>query len=257
METEKDFEDYIFRYNKQLYAIGESVYTCVSGCMGGEILEVYENTFYLVKYKHREQIPYSRKYKVVEDQRWFIEYELSKVSQGKDMEFTRKRNWKDTLFMSSNKKPVESWLNMYVKKGLQKDKYLDLNPSYQRDLVWTLEAKQSLIDSIFNLKHTGNLIVIENNYDYEVLDGKQRLSTVFEFINNEFQYKGKYYKDLSILDKRTIKNHYFHYTQISGEFTEQQKVELFIDFNTTGTQVDLSFIEDLKSKYFNKQGGKI
>jgi len=251
MIKESEFEEYLYRSNKQLFKVGDKVYTCINGCLGGEILDVHEKTFYLVKHKCKRHIPYSDRTKISEAIEWFAEWQLSKIDAEGDT-FTRRKNWKDDIPMFSNKKPIGAWLNMLLEKGLEGRPSLDLNPSYQRDLVWTLEDKCSLLDSIFDLRHTGNLIIIEDDYQYEVLDGKQRLSTVFDYILNKFKYKGKYFHDLSLRDKNAIKNHYFHYTQISGKFTEEQKVELFIDFNTTGTQVDPNFINNLKNKYFKK-----
>ena len=81
---------------------------------------------------------------------------------------------------------------------------LNLSPSYQRGEVWDYSRKIGLIKSIF-----GNIIlpaiIINTDSDetdsiWNIIDGKQRLSTIFSFINNEFSIKYKntevYFKDL-------------------------------------------------------------
>lgn len=56
---------------------------------------------------------------------------------------------------------------------------------YQRDYVWSQEDKESLIDSIFNHIEIGKFVLVFKGYEgdmYEVLDGKQRLSALQEFL---------------------------------------------------------------------------
>lgn len=48
---------------------------------------------------------------------------------------------------------------------------------------------------------------MEINLSYEILDGKQRLSTLIEFYENKLAYKGKYFNDLSGGDREVFKNH--------------------------------------------------
>jgi uncharacterized protein with ParB-like and HNH nuclease domain len=67
-----------------------------------------------------------------------------------------------------------------------------MNPDYQRDLVWSLEDKVNLIDSIYNDIEIGRFAFIKtdyskNNFDFdkdfywEILDGKQRISAIIDF----------------------------------------------------------------------------
>jgi hypothetical protein len=61
---------------------------------------------------------------------------------------------------------------------------------YQRPEVWSKDKKQKLIDSLLNGYDIGVIYIrsIEDeNYDYEVLDGQQRLRTIEQFINGEFK----------------------------------------------------------------------
>lgn len=73
----------------------------------------------------------------------------------------------------------------------------DLNPYYQRGFVWTKEDEYLLIDSIFNGIEIGKFVFIDtiddinNEYDFEVLDGKQRINTILKFYEDRISYKGK------------------------------------------------------------------
>lgn len=65
---------------------------------------------------------------------------------------------------------------------------------YQRELCWTLEDKQNFIDSIYNELNCGNVVLkvnddeelLEVGAEYDVIEGKQRLTTLIAFFNNEF-----------------------------------------------------------------------
>ena len=65
---------------------------------------------------------------------------------------------------------------------------LDLTPPFQRDLVWNSKQKCELIESIIMGIPLPAFYVKENKEGvYIVVDGKQRLQTLFEFINGEFK----------------------------------------------------------------------
>lgn len=79
---------------------------------------------------------------------------------------------------------------------------VDFNPDYQRDLVWNLEQKLSLLDSVFNNIEIGKFTFIKHEFSsertfyYEILDGKQRLSTLCEFYEDRITWKGKKFTEL-------------------------------------------------------------
>jgi uncharacterized protein with ParB-like and HNH nuclease domain len=59
-------------------------------------------------------------------------------------------------------------------------------PEWQRGEVWNTERKQQLVDSILRgWKLPKFYFVKTDNEDYEVVDGQQRLSAVYEFFENE------------------------------------------------------------------------
>lgn len=76
--------------------------------------------------------------------------------------------------------------------------YLDLNPHYQRDVVWTRNAKQMLIDSMFHgffippVIFNVQKVVDEtgaSRYKRTCVDGKQRLTSIREFMRGRIPWK--------------------------------------------------------------------
>lgn len=67
---------------------------------------------------------------------------------------------------------------------------LEINPPYQRPYVWTQEQETDLIKSIVQGLPIGNIFlacfVTKRQWTdvYELVDGKQRLTTIFNFLDN-------------------------------------------------------------------------
>lgn len=88
-----------------------------------------------------------------------------------------------------------------------KKQQLVLEVDFQRNTVWGSKQKCELIESILmGLPLPIFYFKQQNNSTYVVVDGKQRLSTLFEFLNNGFTLKslkilkflnGKKFKDLT------------------------------------------------------------
>lgn len=68
-----------------------------------------------------------------------------------------------------------------------------VNRKYQRKLVWTIEEKQQFVNSIL-LDYPVPLFLLAATADgkYEIIDGMQRLNSIFSFIKGEFpvEYNG-------------------------------------------------------------------
>lgn len=63
---------------------------------------------------------------------------------------------------------------------------VDLRPPYQRGKVWTTRDEDLLIDSLFRNFSVGKIFwrkVERDNYSYEVIDGQQRLRTIWAFLD--------------------------------------------------------------------------
>jgi len=88
--------------------------------------------------------------------------------------------------------------------------YINTNPEYQRGSdVWTLEKKQLLIDSILNDFDVPKLYfhahikaggTEKTNFDYSIVDGRQRIETIWAFIDDRFALSDdfEYFQDEDI-----------------------------------------------------------
>lgn len=81
--------------------------------------------------------------------------------------------------------PQSAVLRLYSEKDSIK-----MNPIYQRNgEIWTLEKRQLLIDSILNEYDIPKLYfhwLKSEKFEYAVIDGRQRLETIFAFIDGKF-----------------------------------------------------------------------
>lgn len=121
---------------------------------------------------------------------------------------------------------------------------------YQRDFVWTVTECQSLLNSIYNNCDCGKILVRNYSYKelqdkfnngetelfwYDVIDGKQRLTAIIKFINNEYPDSfGNYFKDFSDIAQHMFLNHQlFSYGEMEG-VTDEEVLEQFLKINVAG-----------------------
>lgn len=85
---------------------------------------------------------------------------------------------------------------------------------FQRQFVWKEKDKRDLIDTIMQGLPIPAIFICDAGTDftslskkYNVLDGRQRLESIFEFLENQYDYKGKRFKDFSPDDKKKILNY--------------------------------------------------
>lgn len=82
-------------------------------------------------------------------------------------------------------------------------------PDWQREQVWDVQRKQLLIDSVSRGWRLPKFYFVLNSVNpqlYEVVDGQQRLATIFEFLSDELElsedtakeFGGKTYKSLPL-----------------------------------------------------------
>ena len=83
-------------------------------------------------------------------------------------------------------------------------------PDFQRQIAWTEEQKIKLVESLFLGLPIGAIVVNRTDsfsdtdclYDSLLLDGQQRMSAIYQYIQNEFAVDNVYYDDMPIATKR-------------------------------------------------------
>ena len=102
-------------------------------------------------------------------------------------------------------------------------KLLDLDPPYQRRSVWNQDYKDYFIDTVLKGYPSPAIFIYqeitpEGVSKVSIVDGKQRLSTLFQFANNEFpiyekatiqKLRGQYFRDLETEDKQKFWKYQF------------------------------------------------
>jgi hypothetical protein len=139
---------------------------------------------------------------------------------------------------------INSLLNMVYHSGV------DFNVDYQRDHVWTLDDKIALIESIFNNVDIGKFTFVQRDFRvqgkiYEILDGKQRLTAIAEFVEGRFKYKGYTFAELSGRDKSRFENHPISWGYLERP-TKRAIFETFIKLNTCGRPMKNEDIDKVK-----------
>ena len=121
----------------------------------------------------------------------------------------------------------------------------------QRPLVWTLEQKRSLIESVIIRRFIPPISVVQTLDDtYQVIDGKQRLSAFIEYVQGGFDFCGYRCDDLPQDYLGQIKRHYiccYRLYECNTLVTDAEKIEWFQWINFSGTPQDAQHLEKLKN----------
>lgn len=131
---------------------------------------------------------------------------------------------------------------------------LDLNPSYQRDIVWNWAQKEALIRSIFHNINVGDFLINKREScggdgkpqkPYEVIDGKQRITAIAEYYYNMFPAYGLYYNELTVAERRFFKQFTVQVAEVQ-EADTARVMEMFVMMNTSGEPMDKKHLEGVK-----------
>lgn len=151
------------------------------------------------------------------------------------------------------------------KDDIDYDIILSNGKKLQREFVWTIEQKRELILSILKDIPIGQFQVINythgNNRSrdkqtFKIVDGKQRLSTVLDFVQGKFGFiwdEVEYFiDDLELFTKLKFKSFSFDFNVVyeyeDKRLTDEQLIGWFERVNFAGTPQDKEHLEYLKKK---------
>jgi hypothetical protein len=156
---------------------------------------------------------------------------------------------------------ISSQIRYFKKLNIDWNVYLPTRgKNLQRDFVWTLDQKRELIWSVLIGRHIPHCAVIntinkENDHEdiYLIIDGKQRLSSIFDFMDDKFtiELEGKEYLFSELpKDYQTGINYYhFRYYVVNepwdSRITDDQKIAWFKFINFSGTPQDAEHLNNL------------
>lgn len=245
------------------FEIGEKIKTPNPSIFDAQITEI-KGTLAVIngkmKFKNRTE-------KIMEVKRTFPltalrKEKFSETDFSEENRFGSLITWEGTEIEKST--PSISVLDLYERYAENK---IETNPQYQRDLVWTLEQKQEYITAL--LKSRAEIkpvftLEYENGNDeiYEVVDGKQRLNAVFDFIEDKFSVpsdknKGKEMKFSELSAKDVLKILNFNVEQTVFICFDEKiplsfKIELFLEINEKGTMISAEHIKKVKQMISKK-----
>lgn len=112
------------------------------------------------------------------------------------------------------------------------DKKFLVNRKYQRKLVWTVDEKEYLIDSIISDFPIPLILLAKNQDDkFEVIDGLQRLNAIISFIENRFSVDGKFFDvNQSSRAKQNSDKKLFEPITDSKQLLDPQTCANFLDY---------------------------
>lgn len=229
----------------RVFKLGDKVNILSSSLGNAEIIEVVEDLFYRVGFSGVEN-NYGKpvEYK---SQKYFPWTQLiESETKCQETKFNTRSEMVDAR-ISFHNAHLETLPHLYYFSGI------DMNPSYQRGFVWNLEDKQKLIESIFQGVEIGKFALIRRPYQeegpsFEILDGKQRLSTIIEFLQDRFAYKGVLYSQLNPQDKRYFEQFSITYGEAEEGTTLAQKLRYFLKLNTGGRAQDPQHMEGIRQQ---------
>ncbi|MCZ2357681.1 MAG: DUF262 domain-containing protein [Bacteroidia bacterium] len=139
---------------------------------------------------------------------------------------------------------------------------LDVRPPYQREFIYKDKQRDAVINTVtkdfpLNVMYWA----VREDVTFEVIDGQQRTISICQFVNGDFSFEKRYFKNLKNDEQEQILNYKLMVYVCSG--TESEKLEWFKTINIAGeklTDQELrnavysgSWVSDAK-RYFSKNG---
>ena len=125
---------------------------------------------------------------------------------------------------------------------------LNLTPEFQRELVWSSKQKSELIESmIMGIPLPAFYVREDKNGVYIVVDGKQRLTALFEFIDCKYRLsklnilkklEGKNFEELTPIEQNKIEDYTLSINVIKAPTSDRVTFDLFDRVNRGGTHLN-------------------
>lgn len=190
-----------------------------------------------------------------EVEEWFNEEEIDETEENSETVTLTKEEDISAKYANTQLRIVRTNLDYsidYLKSSLGSS--IDLEPQYQRRSRWDNKKRSLLIESLLLNIPVPPIFLFEIEYgEYEVVDGRQRLETLKDYLDNLFPLKnltfwkelnGKRFKELPIIIQRGLLRRTISATVLLAETTRPEDSEidvrmvLFNRLNTGGVQLN-------------------
>ncbi len=129
------------------------------------------------------------------------------------------------------------------------DEIIDLSPTYQRRERWGVDRQSQLIESFLLNVPVPPIYLAEEDYGvYSIIDGKQRITAIHDFLNNSFSLTkietfssilGAKFKDLPQALRGALKvRPYIRVVTLLKQSDPELKYEVFIRLNRGGIKLN-------------------
>ena len=135
-----------------------------------------------------------------------------------------------------------------IKRMAEETHDLKIAPPFQRRRVWKIEQNRELIESILMGIPIPVIYVFEDkNGIKQVVDGRQRISAIIDFLNNKFAldklrmlpaFNGKKFSDLDPIYKSKVERYQIPVYVIEPPTPERVKYDIFDRVNRGGTRLN-------------------
>ena len=102
---------------------------------------------------------------------------------------------------------IKELVQRYYRSGI------DMDPEYYKNkLKWNEIQKKNLIKSIINRYSIGQIALLDKEFtltesNYQIIDGKERLIAIIEYMNDMFKCDNRLFSELSYENKQAFLNH--------------------------------------------------
>jgi hypothetical protein len=135
-----------------------------------------------------------------------------------------------------------------------KSRRLIMSPYFQRNLVWRQIHKIDFIKTILLGYPFPQIFIAKGNIDLNtmtttscIVDGQQRMNTIFEYVKGDFKVDNKVFDDLEIKEKEAFLKYQIPIIDLDIDNHDPQIIDIFQRLNRTF--YSLSAIEQLSTEY--------
>lgn len=153
-------------------------------------------------------------------------------------------------YKDTQKRIISQKMDLYIPslRDMIQSKVIDLEPKFQRRDRWSRKQQSDLIESIIMGVPIPPIFLAEEDFNkYTVMDGKQRLTAITSFLNNEYpleglkewnELNGKKFLDLTPILQGAINRRSISAVVILKESDLEIKFDIFERINTGGEHLN-------------------